>query len=135
MKTRTNPATASKVHSGGATAQEIGGSEDAPSTASEPSSDAATVTARKVLARFAGYYRPYKSLFFFDLVCASVLAAVDLAFPQFLNFFTKQFFLEPPGVILSTLGWIALGFAALYALRTACQYFITAWGHIMGARM
>lgn len=101
-----------------------------PSGADEP-----RVSARQVLARFVAYYRPYKFLFFFDLVCASVLAAVDLAFPQFLGFFTREFFLEPPEAILSALGWIALGFAALYALRTACQYFITAWGHIMGARM
>ena len=102
----------------------------APSGADEP-----RVSARQVLARFVAYYRPYKFLFFFDLVCASVLAAVDLAFPQFLGFVTREFFLEPPEAILSALGWIALGFAALYALRTACQYFITAWGHIMGARM
>ena len=102
----------------------------APSGADEP-----RVSARQVLARFVAYYRHYKFLFFFDLVCASVLAAVDLAFPQFLGFFTREFFLEPPEAILSALGWIALGFAALYALRTACQYFITAWGHIMGARM
>ena len=102
----------------------------APSGADEP-----RVSARQVLARFVAYYRPYKFLFFLDLVCASVLAAVDLAFPQFLGFFTREFFLEPPEAILSALGWIALGFAALYALRTACQYFITAWGHIMGARM
>ena len=102
----------------------------APSGADEP-----RVSARQVIARFVAYYRPYKFLFFFDLVCASVLAAVDLAFPQFLGFFTREFFLEPPEAILSALGWIALGFAALYALRTACQYFITAWGHIMGARM
>ena len=101
-----------------------------PSGADEP-----RVSARQVLARFVAYYRPYKFLFFFDLVCASVLAAVDLAFPQFLGFFTREFFLEPPEAILSALGWIALGFAALYTLRTACQYFITAWGHIMGARM
>ena len=102
----------------------------APSGADEP-----RVSARQVLARFVAYYKPYKFLFFFDLVCASVLAAVDLAFPPFLGFFTREFFLEPPEAILSALGWIALGFAALYALRTACQYFITAWGHIMGARM
>ncbi|WP_302319567.1 ABC transporter ATP-binding protein [Gordonibacter pamelaeae] len=102
----------------------------APSGADEP-----RVSARQVLARFVAYYKLYKFLFFFDLVCASVLAAVDLAFPQFLGFFTREFFLEPPEAILSALGWIALGFAALYALRTACQYFITAWGHIMGARM
>ena len=70
-----------------------------------------------------------------DLLCATVLAAIDLAFPQLLGFFTKEFFLEPPDVILGTLGLIALLFAALYLARTACQWFITCWGHIMGAYM
>ena len=36
---------------------------------------------------------------------------------------------------MASLGGIALLFTALYALRTGCQYFITSWGHIMGARM
>ncbi|MEG2025184.1 MAG: ABC transporter ATP-binding protein [Gordonibacter sp.] len=93
------------------------------------------VTARAVLAKFASYYKPYTFLFVADLVAASVLAVIDLAFPQFLNFFTKEFFLQPPEVILAGLGWIALGLGALYLLRTGCQYFITCWGHIMGARM
>ena len=67
----------------------------APSGADEP-----RVSARQVLARFVAYYKLYKFLFFFDLVCATVLAAVDLAFPQFLSFFTKDFFLSPPEAIL-----------------------------------
>ncbi|HIW77105.1 MULTISPECIES: ABC transporter ATP-binding protein [Gordonibacter] len=100
-----------------------------------PLADEPQVSARQVLARFASYYKPYTFLFVFDLVCATVLAAVDLAFPQFLNFFTKDFFLSSPEVIVSSLGWITLLFVALYALRTGCQYFITSWGHIMGARM
>lgn len=93
------------------------------------------VTARKVLRRFISYYGPYKGLFFADLLCATLLAAVDLAFPQLLNFFTRDFFFEPADVILSTLGSIALLFVILYAVRTACQWFITCWGHIMGAYM
>ena len=93
------------------------------------------IGARAVLAKFLGYYRPYLLLFSLDLLCATVLAAIDLAFPQFLNFFTKDFFLRPAQEILSALGWIALLFVGLYLVRTACQYFITAWGHIMGARM
>ena len=100
-----------------------------------PLADEPQVSARQVLARFASYYKPYTFLFVFDLVCATVLAAVDLAFPQFLNFFTKDFFLSSPEVIVSSLGWITLLFVALYAVRTGCQYFITSWGHIMGARM
>ncbi|WP_251179021.1 ABC transporter ATP-binding protein [Adlercreutzia agrestimuris] len=95
----------------------------------------AEVSAWRVWSRFISYYGPYKGLFFADLLCATLLAAVDLAFPQFLNFFTKEFFLEAPSVIVSSLGLIALLFAALYLLRTGCQYFITCWGHIMGAYM
>ena len=95
----------------------------------------AEVSARRVWGRFIGYYGPYKGLFFADLACACVLAAIDLAFPQFLNFFTKEFFLESPERILGSLGLILVLFLALYALRTGCQFFITCWGHIMGAYM
>lgn len=95
----------------------------------------ADVTARDVFARFASYYRPYRFLFYFDLLCAVVLAAVDLAFPQLLNFFTREFFLQEPAAVLASLGAICAGFVVLYAVRTGCQYFITCWGHIMGARM
>ena len=68
-------------------------------------------------------------------MCATVLACVDLAFPQFLSFFTKDFFQSSPEAIIGSLWWIALLFVVLYGVRTACQYFITSWGHIMGARM
>ena len=40
-----------------------------------------------------------------------------------------------PEAIIGSLWWIALLFVVLYGVRTACQYFITSWGHIMGARM
>ena len=95
----------------------------------------AQVSAWRVWSRFIGYYGPYKGLFFGDLLAATVLALIDLAFPQFLNLFTKEFFLESPSVILSSLGLIALMFAALYLLRTGCQFFITYQGHVMGAYM
>ena len=103
----------------------------------EPAADAQEprVGGRAVLRRFIGYYRPFKLLFWADLACATVLACIDLAFPQLLSFFTEDFFLRPAETVLASLGWILLLFVALYAARTACQYFITAWGHIMGARM
>ena len=135
MKTSKNSSTTTGSATSRASAAEGAPSERGSTSSAHSVAETPAVTARQVLARFASYYRPYKALFFFDLVCASVLAAVDLAFPQFLNFFTRDFFLEAPETILSTLGWIALLFVVLYALRTACQYFITAWGHIMGARM
>ena len=47
----------------------------------------------------------------------------------------SDFFLRPADQIIGALGWILALFIALYAVRTGCQYFITCWGHIMGARM
>ena len=111
------------------------GAAPAQGAASSTAPDASPVSARQVLAKFASYYRPYTFLFVFDLVCATVLACVDLAFPQFLSFFTKDFFQSSPEAIIGSLWWIALLFVVLYGVRTACQYFITSWGHIMGARM
>ncbi len=93
------------------------------------------LSAMQVIKAFIGYYAPHKFLFVFDLVCATVLACIDLAFPQFLNFFTKDFFLQPAAAIINSLGWILLMFIVLYLVRTGCQYFITYWGHVMGARM
>ncbi len=95
----------------------------------------AAVTAGQVLRRFVSYYGSYKGLLVLDLLCATVLAGVDLAFPQLLSFFTKEFFLQPAEVILGSLGAVGLLFCALYAVRTGCQWFITCWGHIMGAYM
>ena len=59
-----------------------------------------------ILKKFLSYYRPYQALFWCDMFCALAVCAIDLAFPQFLNFFTKEFFLQPAGAVLASLGWI-----------------------------
>lgn len=30
---------------------------------------------------FVSFYKPYKGMFFMDLLCAAVISAVDIAFP------------------------------------------------------
>ena len=60
-----------------------------------------------------------------DLICALILATVDLAFPQLLRFFTNDFFTRAPQQILIALLPIAVGLLALYLIRTASQYYIT----------
>lgn len=88
-----------------------------------------------IFKKFVAYYQPFTALFAADLVCATILAAIDLSFPQILNFFVRDFFINAQDAIMSVLPWVALGMIALYALRTACQWFIACWGHIMGVRM
>ncbi|MEG1895871.1 MAG: ABC transporter ATP-binding protein [Oscillospiraceae bacterium] len=88
-----------------------------------------------VFKKFISYYKPYQLLFWADMLCALIVSVVDLTFPQVLNFLTNTLFLRSAAEILSALKYIALGLLAMYLVRYACQYFITSWGHIMGARM
>ena len=62
----------------------------------------------KLIKKFIPYYTPYMGVFFLDLLCASILSAIDLAFPQFLRILRTTLFLESPEKILKSLGLIAL---------------------------
>ncbi len=85
--------------------------------------------------KFIRFYKPYKKLFFIDMLCALIASAIDLAFPQILNLLTKGVFTGSPSNILRSLWVIGTGLIIMYIVRYYCQYFITSWGHIMGARM
>ena len=93
------------------------------------------MTFTQAFRKFVRYYRPYRGLFYFDMLCALAVSAIDLAFPQILNFLTKGVFLRDPETVRNALWIIGIGLLVMYAVRYGCQYFITSWGHIMGARM
>ena len=88
-----------------------------------------------MLKRFLAYYRPELVLFAADTVCALVLAGIDLAFPIVLRSLCNGLFTEGSTAIMSALGGIAVALVAMYAVRCACRYFVSYWGHVMGARM
>ena len=85
--------------------------------------------------KFIHYYRPYRWLFFADMICVIIASAIDLLFPQLLNLLTKDVFQRGPEAIMKVIVWIGLGLLGLYLVRYFCMYFTTCWGHIMGARM
>jgi ATP-binding cassette subfamily B protein len=87
------------------------------------------------IRRLIHYYSPYKLLFFADMACALVVCAVDLAFPQVLNWMLKHVFTRELDSIMRTTVIVGVSLLLLYLLRYACQYFITCYGHIMGAKM
>lgn len=89
----------------------------------------------RILKKFIQYYRPYQGLFYTDLLCALIVSAIDLAFPQILYHLTHGIFAEAPEKIFAVIGWVGAGMLVMYLVRYGCQYFITTWGHIMGARM
>lgn len=103
--------------------------------------------------KFIAYYKPYQFLFFFDLVCAFTVSAIDLVFPQVIRYLTRTIPKIRQGEALQMgeaavklfkmhqMEIIHLGLIigvilfALYIIKYFAQYFIISWGHIMGARM
>lgn len=89
----------------------------------------------RVFRRFLSYYGPQRHLFWADMLCALVVAGIDLAFPQILRALTNGLFVGPSDRIYAALFILLVGLLAMYAIRYACRYFVCSWGHIMGVRM
>ena len=88
-----------------------------------------------IWAKFIQYYKPYRWLFLTDLLCATVVSLVDISFPQVLYWLTHNVFTRPGEEIKPVLAVVAAGMILMYGIRYICQFYITTWGHIMGARM
>ena len=88
-----------------------------------------------VFKRFLSYYGPQKHLFWADMACALIVAAIDLAVPQILRSLTNGLFVGPSAQIYHALFILLVGLVAMYAIRYFCRYFVCSWGHIMGVRM
>lgn len=90
----------------------------------------------KSIKRFVSYYKPYRHLFFADMLCAMTLSGIDLAFPLIVRYLLNDVYvLSDRNEILKYVLIIGSALLAMYVARFFCQSFITSWGHIMGARM
>ena len=89
----------------------------------------------KLIKKFIPYYKPYIGVFLLDLLCASIMSAIDLAFPQFMRILRATLYLEAPEVILKRIGLVTALLIAMYAVRSLCKYYVSYQGHMMGARM
>ena len=90
----------------------------------------------KTVKRFISYYKPYKKALVMDLLCASTVSGVDLIIPLLINYVIYTVLVQSDMermtmLLLQT----AIGLLALYLVRMFAQYYVTSWGHIMGARM
>lgn len=89
----------------------------------------------QTLKKFIRYYRPYKTVFFLDLICATLISLVDLAYPQILRTLTATLFTRDGNAILKALPPIALLLLIMYAAQSLCKYYVSYQGHMMGANM
>lgn len=86
----------------------------------------------KPLKIFFSYYKPHLKLFIADMICAFMIAAIDVAFPMFSRYALD--ILIPNGNLrIFTFFIIILGGG--YFLRWICNWFVNYWGHIFGNRI
>ena len=85
-----------------------------------------------MIKRFITYYKPHKKLFILDMVCAFLIAGLDLVFPVVTKSFIND--IIPNGEIRTI--YIVTGvLVGLFILRAIFQYIVDYWGHVVGTRM
>ncbi len=88
--------------------------------------------AHGALRQFVSYYRPHKKLFALDMVCALLIAAIDLSFPIVSRYAMTNLL---PGKLFGPF-FILMGALVLaYLLRGLFEYVVAYWGHTLGVRM
>ncbi len=82
-----------------------------------------------MIKKAVGYYKPYKKLFLIDILCAILVAAIELIFPQAISRIVDE--LLPQGkwreiVILALILFVA------YLVNTFLYMIIDYWGELLG---
>ena len=85
--------------------------------------------------RLISYYRPYRELFFSDMVFAILGAAVTLAIPLIVRYITMTVVLLPGEEALQIILRLGAAMVAMVALECFCNFYIAYYGHIMGAKI
>lgn len=87
------------------------------------------------LKRLFSYYKPYKGLFWADMFFAILGAATSLAIPLVVRHITSEVVYFESHEAMRTILILGAAMIGLVLIELVCNYFITYWGHIMGARM
>lgn len=91
----------------------------------------------KQLRRFIAYYKPHRKLFALDMVCATIVAGVNVAFPLVTQYILKELIpaMEQDHSLMPLFLGLLGAVVGAYVLRALLQYVITYWGHRLGAHI
>ncbi len=85
-----------------------------------------------MVKRFISYYKPYKKLFFLDMLVAFIAAACDLVYPMMTRTLVND---SIPNKNIRMLMVFAITLIIIYLVKAACGYFMQYYGHVMGVHM
>ena len=88
---------------------------------------------KEKMKQLANYYKPYRFLFWSDMVVAVIGAGITLVIPLIVRYITNHVIhLENPLPMILKLAVLMLG---LVVLEVFCNFYQAYYGHIMGAKM
>lgn len=86
----------------------------------------------RVLRKFISYYRPYKKMFFMDLLVATVSALCDLVYPMITRDVVNRVIPNREFRFIIVFGIVLL---VVYIIKMLCAYWMQYWGHLVGVGM
>lgn len=86
------------------------------------------------LRKFLSYYKPYKRLFYADMVCSFIVSITVLAIPLCIRYITKNLEDLSPDALTQIYVMSAV-MLVLVAIHVACHAFVDYKGHMMGVFM
>lgn len=87
------------------------------------------------MKKFFSYFRPYRGWLAADLGCAFLGSGINLVFPMIVRYLAAEIVSLSAQQALVFVVKVALFMLALTIVEYGCNYFITLYGHMMGARM
>ena len=87
------------------------------------------------LKKLASYYKPYLPLFLADMFFAILGAGVTLAIPLIVRYITNHVITMEAGAALERIAGLGVLMLGLVWLECFCNYFISNYGHVMGAKI
>jgi len=87
---------------------------------------------KRPLFIFLSYFKNHKKLFLVDVLCACLIAGVDLLFPLITR---SALYDMLPGKLYRTFFIVMVAVVVCYVLRSILNYIVTFFGHMFGVRV
>lgn len=87
------------------------------------------------LKKMISYYKPYKRVFFADTFFAIIASIVALIIPLVVRYITSTVVHMNPQQAFKQIMYIAIAVFVLIIIQIYCNYFISNYGHVMGAKI
>ncbi len=85
-----------------------------------------------MIKRFIGYYKPYKLMFFIDMLAAMVIAVCNLYYPTLAKDIINVYINDDTPRRLIIFSLLLLG---IYLIKSVCTFIVSYYGHVMGIKL